>query len=115
MGVVEVRQGDVLPGDVAPHVEFGEVRDREYAHVLAIDVATVVEVPQFGALVARIPLAEFIAQGEDALLGSGLVLVTAGAAEDRVVSSSAIASMRGWVCRVLRVPSARSRRRPSSM
>ena len=47
-------------------------------------VAAVVEAPQLRALVLRIPLAELVAEGEDALLGAGLLLVAAGAAEDGV-------------------------------
>ena len=42
---------------------------------------TVVQVPQLGALVARIPLPELVAEREDALLGAGLVLVATSAAE----------------------------------
>src|SRR5699024_3723989 len=44
----------------------------------------VVDVPQLGALAAGVPAAELIAQGEDPLLRPGLVLVSAGPAEDRV-------------------------------
>ena len=43
--------------------------------------AGVVQIPQLGALVLRIPLAEFVAEGEDALLGARLFLVAAGAAD----------------------------------
>ena len=50
-------------------------------------VAAVVEAPQLGALVARVPLAELVAQRDDALLGAGLVLVAARAAEDGVVAA----------------------------
>src|SRR5699024_8088639 len=46
VGEVELGQVDVLPGDVVPHIEFGEVRDREHAHVLTGQVAAVVDVPQ---------------------------------------------------------------------
>src|SRR5699024_2958269 len=84
VGEVELRQGDILPGDVAPHIEFGEVRDREHAHVLTGQVAAVVDVPQLGALAAGVPAAEFVAQGDDPLLRPGLVLIPAGPTEDRV-------------------------------
>src|SRR5699024_7500933 len=89
VGEVELRQGDVLPGDVAPHIEFGEVRDREHAHVLTGQVATVVDVPQLGALAAGVPAAEFVAQGDDPLLRPGLVLVPAGPTEDRAEAAGA--------------------------
>src|SRR5699024_4684609 len=64
VGEVELGQFDAFAGDVAPHVEFGEVRDREHAHVLTGQVAAVVDVPQLGALAAGVPAAELIAQGE---------------------------------------------------
>jgi len=52
--------------------------------VLAGAVTGVEQVPQLGALVARVPLTELVAQGDDALLGPGLLLVAAPAAEDAV-------------------------------
>ena len=57
---------------------------RERADVLAHRVPAVVEVPQLGPLVARVPLAELVAQAQDPFLGPGLVLVAAAAAEDGV-------------------------------
>ena len=84
MGVVHLRQLDVVHGDVAPDVELGPVADRERPQVLAGADARVVETPQLGALVLRIPLAEQVAEAEDALLGAGLVLVAAGATEGGV-------------------------------
>src|SRR5699024_1539752 len=82
VGEVELGQVDAFAGDVAPHVEFGEVRDREHADVFAGQVAAIEEVPQFGALAAGVPTAEFVAQGQNPLLRAGLVLVAAGAAGD---------------------------------
>ena len=84
VGVVEAGQGDVLALDVAPHVQLGPVAQGEDPHVLTGAVAGVEQVPQLGALVARVPLAELVAQGDDALLGPGLLLVAAPAAEDAV-------------------------------
>src|SRR5436853_362155 len=49
--------------------------------MLAAADAPVVDVPQLGALVARVPAAEVVAEGEDALLGPGALLVAARAAE----------------------------------
>jgi len=83
--------------------------------VLARAVARVEDVPQLGALVLGVPLAEVVAQADDALLGAGLLLVAATAPEDPVEAVLAMASSSGWVCSGLRVPSARSRRRPSSI
>src|SRR5690606_33170171 len=82
--VVDRRQLDVLSLDVLPDVEFGPVRQREDADVLAPAVLAVVELPQLGALRAGVPGAEGVPEGEDALLGAGLLLVATGTAEDRV-------------------------------
>ena len=82
--VVDRRELDLLDLDVLPHVELGPVRDGEHADVLALAVPAVEEVPQLGPLVLRVPLAELVAEGVHALLGPGLVLVAAAAAEDGV-------------------------------
>jgi hypothetical protein len=78
---VDRRQFQLFAGDVLPHVQLGPVRDREHAHVLARMDAGVIQVPQFRALRLRVPLAEFVAEREDALLGAGLFFVAAGAAD----------------------------------
>ena len=72
VGVVEVRQRDVLARDVEPHVQLGPVADREGAEVLARADAGVEQRPQLGAL-PWLPLAEAVAVAEDALLGAGLL------------------------------------------
>ncbi len=77
-------QLDVLVVDVLPDVELGPVRDGEDPDVLAGPVPPVVERPQLGALVLRVPLAELVAEGEHPLLGPGLLLVPPGATEDGV-------------------------------
>ena len=59
---VDRRQLDLLVVDVLPDVELGPVRQREHADVLALAVAAVVEAPQLGALVLRVPLAELVAE-----------------------------------------------------
>ena len=82
--VVDVRDGEALARDVLPDVELGPVGNREDAQVLAGRQARVVEAPELRALVARVPLAELVAVREDALLGAGLFLVAARAAEERV-------------------------------
>src|SRR5690606_27689243 len=82
--VVDARQLDLLPLDVAPDVQLGPVRQREHPDVLIGAVPTVVEVPQLRALPARLPLAEGVAQAEDPLLGAGPLLVAAATAEHRV-------------------------------
>src|SRR3954453_2075817 len=84
--VREVDRGHVeaLLDDVLPHVELGPVAQREDAHVLAAADAPVVDAPQLGALAARVPLAEGVAEGEDALSGPRALLVAPRAAERRV-------------------------------
>src|SRR5690606_5035533 len=84
VGDVDGRDLDALAADVVPHVELGPVGQREDPDVLALADARVVKVPQLGALVLRVPLAELVAEGEDPLLGPGLLLVAPGAAEDGV-------------------------------
>src|SRR6476659_1917719 len=81
---VDHRQLEILAGDVLPHVELGPVRDREDTDVLALADAGVVEVPELGPLGARVPLAEVVAEAEDALLRAGALLVTACAAHRSV-------------------------------
>ena len=48
-------------------------------------LAAVEEVPELGALVLRIPLAELVAVAKEALLGTGLFLVTTAAPQGGVV------------------------------
>ena len=52
--------------------------------MLTLAVAAVVDVPELGPLVLRVPLAELVAEGEEALLGACLLLVAPGAAHHRV-------------------------------
>ena len=81
--VTKVDGGDLqfLTLDVFPDVHLGPVGERKHTHVLTRIQATVVEVPDLGSLVLGIPLAEAIAEAEEALLGAGFFLVAAGAAD----------------------------------
>src|SRR2546429_3284562 len=81
VGEVHRRHLEALGEDVLPDVELGPVGQREDADVLAAADAPVVDVPQLGALVARVPAAEVVAEREDALLGPRALLVAARAAE----------------------------------
>src|SRR6266702_2259112 len=81
VGVVERRHGEPLAPDVLPHVELGPVADRKHPHVLALVDSRVVEVPRLRALVLRVPLAEVVAEGEDALFRARLFLVAARSAD----------------------------------
>ncbi len=78
---VDPGQHDLLLADVLPHVELGPVRQREHPDVLARLDEAVVDVPELGPLGLRVPLAEVVAEREDALLRAGALLVAAGAAE----------------------------------
>src|SRR3546814_10411853 len=45
----------VVQVDILPDVEFGPVRDREHPHALALGLFRIVELPQLGPLVLRVP------------------------------------------------------------
>ena len=81
---VDVGYLEALLADVFPHVHLGPVGQREHAHVFTRVEPGVVEVPDFRALVLRIPLAEGVAEAKEALLGPGLLFVTACAADAAV-------------------------------
>src|SRR3954449_404734 len=81
---VDLRELEILARDVLPDVELGPVRDREHPDVLALADARVVEVPQLGTLRARVPLAEVVAEAEDALLRPRTLLVAARTAHRRI-------------------------------
>ena len=85
-GVGEVDRGqlDPLQGHVLPHVQLGPVGERKDADALAGLDEAVVQVPQLGPLALGVPLAEVVAERENALLGPGALLVAAGAAEGRL-------------------------------
>src|SRR3546814_2111097 len=83
-GDIERHDRDIFARDVLPDVELGPVRDREDADALALRLAGVVEVPQFGALLLGIPAVRRRAEGENAFLGAALFLVAARAAEGDV-------------------------------
>src|SRR5712671_3426698 len=55
--IIDRGHGEPLALDVLPYVELGPVADGEHAHVLALRDARVVEAPQLGPLVLRVPLA----------------------------------------------------------
>ena len=78
---VERHDRDLLPVDVLPDIELGPVREREHADALARVLAAVVEVPELGALVLGVPAVRRGPEREHTLLGAGLLLVPAGAAE----------------------------------
>jgi hypothetical protein len=88
-GEIERNDGDVFGVDVLPDVEFGPVGQRENAEAFAGVQPSIEDVPEFGALVAGIPLAAGIAEGEDTFFGAGLFFVAASATDGGVVATSA--------------------------
>ena len=85
MGEVDGGEWDFFALNVHPDIHFGEIGEREDAEVLAGVFAAVEEVPEFGALIFGIPLAEVVAVGEEAFLGAGFFFVAATAPEAGVV------------------------------
>ena len=81
---INARHFELLLADVLPDVHLGPIREREDPDRLALVDLAIVEIPELGALVLRVPLAELVAEGEDALLGAGLLLVPPRAAEEGV-------------------------------
>ena len=75
--MAEVNGGNLefLALDVFPDIHLGPVGEGEDAHVLAGIEPAVVEVPDLGALVLGIPLAEAVAEAEESFLGPRLLLV----------------------------------------
>src|SRR5699024_5091824 len=81
VGVVDRWGLDLLSADVVPDVQLGPVLQREDPHVLTLGDLAVVQTPQLRSLVLRVPLAEVVTVGVDALLGASLLLVPAAAPE----------------------------------
>jgi len=81
---IDRRHFETLALDVFPDVHLGPIRKRKDAHVFTGIHTGVVDVPDFGALVFRIPLPELIAKAEEALLGTRFFLVAPGAANGAV-------------------------------
>ena len=81
--MAEVDRGHLklLSLDVFPNIHLGPVGEGEDAHVLAGIESAVVEVPDLRPLVLGIPLAEAVAEAEEAFLGTGLLLIAAGSAD----------------------------------
>jgi hypothetical protein len=91
MAEVDARHIELFAFDVFPHIQFRPVAQREHTHVFAGIHAGVVEVPDFGALVLRIPLPEAVAKAEKTFLRAGLFLVASrtadGAVETKLLDS----------------------------
>ena len=86
LGEVQRHHGNVFGVDVGPDVDLGPVRQREHADAVAAAQPAVVEVPEFGALVLRVPAMLRIAEAEHALLGAGLLFVAARATDGGIAA-----------------------------
>src|SRR5215469_18212358 len=85
--VVKRNDRNVFRMDVEPHVELRPIRQRKNANALRFLDARVKKIPEFGALILRVPLAMRITKGVDALLGTGFFLVAPRSAKGRVEPS----------------------------
>src|SRR4029453_11061996 len=74
-GEIERHDRDALEMDVLPDVELGPVRQGKHADRLPRVLPRVVEAPELGPLVARIPAMVRRAEGEHPLPGPALFLV----------------------------------------
>src|SRR6266566_6251042 len=79
--------GDVLQVDILPDVKLRPVGKREDPDAFSFVHTRVVQVPELGALVFRVPLPERIAERIDALLGPGFFLIPPRAAEGCIVAA----------------------------
>ena len=78
---IDARHLEFLALDVFPHIHLGPVAEWKHAHVFAGIDARVVKVPDLRPLVFRVPLAEAVAEAEEAFLGAGLFLIAPRAAD----------------------------------
>ena len=83
-GEVQRDDRDAFQVDVLPDVQLGPVGQREDADRLALLHLAVVDVPQLGTLVLRVPAVLAVAERIDPFLGPRLLLVAARAAEGSV-------------------------------
>ncbi len=89
LGEIKRDDGDVFGMDVLPHIELCPIRERENAQAFAGVNAGVKDVPKFGALIARVPLATLIAKGKDTLFGAGAFFVAARATDSSIETAVA--------------------------
>ena len=78
---IERRHLNAFLVNVLPDIHFRPVADGEDAEMLAHIFLGIVDVPELRPLVLGVPLAKFIAVGEDALFGARALLVPSAAAE----------------------------------
>jgi hypothetical protein len=86
--VAEVDAGNfqILTLDIFPNIHFRPVGEGEDAHILAWIETAIVEIPDFGTLVLRIPLTEAVTKTEETFLCTSFFLITAGSSYAAVKS-----------------------------
>ena len=70
--------------NVLPDVQFGPVAQWKGANALALVHFAVVQVPELGPLIFRVPLMQLVAEAVDTFFGPAFLFVAAGPAEGRV-------------------------------
>src|SRR6202034_4346142 len=80
-GKVQGHDLDILQMDVLPNIQLGPIGNGEYTNTLALVRGGVVETPELGALILRVPAMLRRAKGEDSFLGAAFLLVAPRAAE----------------------------------
>src|SRR3984893_5668684 len=81
---VQGHDRNVFQVDVLPDIELRPVGNRKHADALALMLARVVQAPQLGALVLRIPAMLRRAERENALLRPALLLIAPCSAEGHI-------------------------------
>ena len=84
LGEIQRDNRNVLEVDVLPHIQFGPVGERKHPDRLAFVDSGVIDVPQFGTLVFRVPLPVGVAERIDSLFRAGLLFVAPRSAKRRV-------------------------------
>src|SRR5471030_2415667 len=84
MTEIERRDFDFFRGDILPDVHFGPVAQREDAKMFPVMKPSVKDVPKFGPLIFRVPLAELVPMRKEAFLGPCFFLVPARSADGGV-------------------------------
>ena len=84
MGEIDFGHLQVFARNIFPYVELGPIANGKYTNVFAGVYTGIVDIPQFGALVLRIPLTEFIPERKYAFLGPGLFLIATGTSDSSI-------------------------------
>src|SRR5450432_2611625 len=86
MREIDGRQIYFFAPDIIPDIKFGPVTDRECAYIFSFLNFAIIDIPEFGPLSLRIPLAEFIAYRKYSFLGTRFFLISSGSANAGVKS-----------------------------